>query len=96
MDRNTGEPKKDSTNMKTFPLFFQIRKRNFSFKFLQQRCVSAGPQGFTQTGSGQPVSYTFTVIFYGLHTRGIMAHMLIIIFELMDDNFLSINVILSA
>ena len=58
MDRNTGEPKKDSTNMKTFPLFFQIRKRNLSFKFLQQRCVSAGPQGFTQTGLGQPVSYT--------------------------------------
>ena len=57
MDRNTGEPKKDSTNMKTFPLFFQIRKRNFSFKFLQQRCVSAGLQGFTQTGLGQPVSY---------------------------------------
>ena len=38
----------------------------------------------------------FTVVFYGLHTRGIMDHMLIIIFELMDDNFLSINVILSA
>ena len=90
MDRNTGEPKKDSTNMKTFPLFFQIRKRNFSFKFFQQRCVSAGPQGFTQTGSGQSVSYACQLSLW------FSMDMLIIIFELMDDNFLSINVILSA
>ena len=90
MNRNTGEPKKDSTNIKTFPLFFQIRKRNFSFKFFQQRCVSAGPQGFTQTGSGQPVSYACQLSLW------FSMDMLIIIFELMDDNFLSINIILSA
>ena len=35
--------------------FFMITFSFFFFKFFQQSCVSAGPDGFFRTGSSQPV-----------------------------------------
>lgn len=42
---------------KLFLCFFKPEKETFPLNFCNKD-VSAGPQGFTQTGSGQPVSYT--------------------------------------
>ena len=56
--RSTQENLKRIVQIKNSTFFFQIRKRNFSFKFLQQSRVSGGPEGLTQTGSCYPDSYT--------------------------------------
>ena len=59
IDRNTQENLKRIVQIqKLYFFFFQIRKRNFSFKFLQQSHVSGGLESLTRTGSCHPDSYT--------------------------------------
>ena len=70
LGRSTQENLKRIVQIKNSTLFFQIRKRNFSFKFLQQSHVSGGLESLTRTGSCYPDSYTrqLTLFFicYGL------------------------------